>query len=358
MNLLSDSRRLWHEVFGDDPKWIEMYLRHKGGEDNLLYRTDSTGSHIVSQLYMPQYHMTLHGQPVTAAYITGAATSRAERSQGHMGRLVRDAIRRAYERGDAMLMLIPAERRLYGYYDRFGFSTVFYVDREHYTSAHIFESHPDITIIEYTNPEEDARVVGEVYNRLTADRSFCVLHADDEFVPIMADIISDGGVVLTATHAGSAEPVGIALALSRGGHIIVRDIAAGGVAARDALLAAVMKRWPGQMLTVESQPGLRPSPIESRGMGRIANVESLLTAYAASDHEASEVFEVSDPIIEANNGVFEIKNGVCRRLTGVRPKAATQLTITTLLDVLCSVEQIGSVFGLRTSRPFMSLMMD
>ena len=125
MNLLSDSRRLWHEVFGDDPKWIDMYLRHNGGEDNLLYHLDKSGSHIVSQLYMPRYRMTMHGQPITAAYITGAATGRAERSQGHMGRLVRDAIRRASERGDAMLMLIPADRRLYGYYDRFGFSTVF-----------------------------------------------------------------------------------------------------------------------------------------------------------------------------------------------------------------------------------------
>ncbi|MDE6287653.1 MAG: GNAT family N-acetyltransferase, partial [Muribaculaceae bacterium] len=124
MSLKSDFSKIFRESFKVPAAWSEWFLNDVYRDEDLV--SLKVDDRPVSVLLMSPYTMAFHGIELPASYFSCVATARAERGKGYMSRLMIDAIRAAEARGDAFATLIPETRRLYFFYDRFGFSTVFY----------------------------------------------------------------------------------------------------------------------------------------------------------------------------------------------------------------------------------------
>lgn len=129
-------RQIWYECFHDTTQWMDMFFSKVYDEEDALVL--EYNGHAVSSMLLRQYKMLLYGEEISMGYISGAATRRMERGRGYMSELVRIALRQAHHRGNVLVSLIPASRRLFYFYERMGFSTVFYVKNDRYTSLHSF----------------------------------------------------------------------------------------------------------------------------------------------------------------------------------------------------------------------------
>lgn len=185
MSLKNDFSKIFRESFKVPAGWSEWFLNDVYRDEDLV--SLKVDDRTVSVLLMSPYTMSFHGIELPASYFSCVATARAERGKGHMRHLMIDAIKAAEERGDAFATLIPETHRLYFFYDRFGFSTVFYSDEQRYTSLHIF-ARPE----EYA-PVEPTFSLFETLERMNPN---CLLHTRRDFEAAMHDIELDGGIAV------------------------------------------------------------------------------------------------------------------------------------------------------------------
>lgn len=114
---------LWHEAFGDSEEYINFFLdTHKGC--TFVPLTDNGG--LVSALYLIDGVL----DDIDGFYLFAAATFKAHRSKGYMGRLLQLAEEKAKEKNKSFIALVPAEKSLFDYYSRFGYKTAFYAKKQ------------------------------------------------------------------------------------------------------------------------------------------------------------------------------------------------------------------------------------
>ena len=174
-------RQIWYECFHDTTQWMDMFFSKVYDEEDALVL--EYNGHAVSSMLLRQYKMLLYGEEISMGYISGAATRRMERGRGYMSELVRIALRQAHHRGNVLVSLIPASRRLFYFYERMGFSTVFYVKNDRYTSLHSFVPEGSYFRIE----DYDTDMVYDFFSSCELRRDGTVIHSRDEFNHIMDD---------------------------------------------------------------------------------------------------------------------------------------------------------------------------
>lgn len=114
---------LWHEAFGDSEEYINFFLdTHKGC--TFVPLTDNGG--LVSALYLIDGVL----DDIDGFYLFAAATFKAHRSKGYMGRLLQLAEETAKQKNKSFIALVPAEKSLFDYYSRFGYKTAFYAKKQ------------------------------------------------------------------------------------------------------------------------------------------------------------------------------------------------------------------------------------
>lgn len=347
-------RQIWQECFRDTPQWMDMFFSQVYDDDDALVLEYNNKP--VSSLLLQKYTMAWHGEEIPMGYISGAATRRQERGRGHMSELLRIALRQARHRGDMLVSLIPASRRLFFFYDRLGFSTVFYIKEDRYTSLHSFspkEKYRRITDI-------DIEKLYDFFSRSESQRDGTVLHSLHDFANILADNKLDGGEVIAVAREGSPEIValGIAVVDDSEPRVVVRDMFAADDDAAEGLLDSFRKNYPGHPFTVirPVTPGARP--IETRAMTRIVNVGAMLGVLARRDPALKIVVKVRDAIIPENNKIFIVGGGNVSAVSHYDGHTDLDVTVQTLTSILFSTPKVGEVFGLPAVRPFMSLMLE
>lgn len=347
-------RQIWQECFRDTPQWMDMFFSKVYDDDDALVLEYNNKP--VSSLLLQKYMMAYHGEEIPMGYISGAATRRQERGRGHMSGLLKIALRQARHRGDMLVSLIPASRRLFFFYDRLGFSTVFYIKEDRYTSLHHFspkEKYCRITDI-------DADKVYDFFSRSEAQRDGAVLHSRRDFTNILEDNRLDGGEVIAISREGSDEIValGIAVVDDSEPRVVVRDMFAIDDDAAEGLLDRFREIYPDYPFTVirPVTPGARP--IESRAMTRIVNVGALLGVLARRDPSLKIVVKVRDAIIPDNDRTFIVDSGNVSAVTRYDGHTDLDVTVQTLASILFSTPRVGDVFGLPAVRPFMALMLE
>lgn len=329
-------------------------------EEALTDSDPETGATVSSLLLLP-YSMTMAGANIGAAYIYGAGTLRKFRAKGHMGRLLRRALHEAADRGDSLVMLIPASETLRGYYGRFGFASVFYRCPRRFTSLHHFPSAG-------TYADVSARPAAELFpafERLTADRDYCVRHTRAQFLTAMDDVrLSSTGFAAVA-RADDPAAVPVAMAWGRtdqlSDDLFVTELVATDRDAANAAINLLREQFPGRPVTI-----LSPAPdsdlggnIEPSGMVRIVNPEPILSALAAQNPTLRLSLRLSDPIIEENNALYTLRDGhlsVAPASTSAHPDL--DVDAPTLAALLFSSAPIAAITGLPAHRPQMSLMLD
>ena len=121
-----DIIRLWHSVFGDDKTSINNYL-DKYLDCVLLYITDDK---IIGMLSL----LPLQYKGVAGKYVYAVATEPSFRGRGVATELIQ------YCYGENFLLLVPAEKSLFNYYERLGFKAICSFERKEYFSTELILS--------------------------------------------------------------------------------------------------------------------------------------------------------------------------------------------------------------------------
>lgn len=347
MDRLNDIKHLVKTGFRESDQWLDWYFGNVF--DGSCAMTAVSSSQTVSCLMLDRYTLKLGDSRLPMAYLSCATTRHNARGQGHMRRLICDALMEAASRGDALVTLFPASERLYFYYDRFGFATVFYVDSKRYTSLHRFDF--DNQMIEIAPCFEDFNYLEE----LSRSR---VVHNSRNFDNILTDNTLDSGVVIALGQRDNGPRKAMLFAVPCDNYIRVKDLLATDRVAADSALAVLHQRVGQQMIIVDGHPGDNPVVLNSRGMARIVDVESLLSTLAAANPSIEQVIRVRDPILSANNARFIVRNGSVERTSSSSHRTTLEVSIDTLAKIIFNSRRVGDTFGLPSFRPMMSLMLE
>lgn len=339
---------LFDAVFPQDKEWNTYFFEHIDADETL--RTVDVDCVTASCLFVLPFAFTFHRQPVPFAYIYGAATHPRQRGKGLMTELLKTALAEQYEKGTVFCGLIPAEKLLFSYYERFGFAPVVLYDTERYVSVHQFAI------------GEGLRVVAPAYEALQLFESIddsVVVHSADDFERMMYDYSRSGAAV--QVNFAENQPVALCFARKDSDGILVNYLAGTDETARQTAIAAVKDSLGDDLpLRILTMPGGRNASLHRYAMLRIVNVEAAFSAIAKTHPEVRQIVRVTDKLITANTGIYNIAEGVCQKLPidCDAPKPTLDVSVEVLTKILFSGEAIGRVFELPTRHPSMRLMPD
>ena len=339
-------KSIFDNAFPTDPTWNSWFFEKVyRDEEALLLEVNGKAA---SCLFLQQYKFNFHGADVDMGYIAGAATDRNMRQHGYMSDLLKLALREAYERGDVFVSLIPASRRLFFFYDKLDFATVFYVDIERYTSLHTFA---------FSEGYSDVEPRYEDFRRLELQRSATVLHSERDFQNVLEDIEHDHGTVAAVTNP-EGEVTAMAFATLTEDEIHVKELLSTDEKASETALGIIKQEQGDKPMVVYSAPTGRKAMLRARGMMRIVNAEKALASLAKKHPKIDQVIRVRDPHLSVNTGYYILKKGSCRKVETYDKPVSLDVSVSNLTKILFSSEKIGEIFNLPTSHALLPLMLD
>ncbi|QRX62860.1 GNAT family N-acetyltransferase [Dysgonomonadaceae bacterium zrk40] len=121
-------RAMWKSCFGDPDDYMDVYFRHKYRDDQTLIYFDREKA--VASLQMLPYNFTFHGIEIPVLYLSGVCTLPEARRKGVMHQLLLRSFEVAREREFPMMLLVPQEEWLLGFYAKYGFAQTFDAGRD------------------------------------------------------------------------------------------------------------------------------------------------------------------------------------------------------------------------------------
>ncbi len=116
-------RTMWKSCFGDPDDYMDVYFRHKYRDDQTLIYFE--GEMAVASLQMLPYSFTFHGCEIPVLYLSGVCTLPEARKKGIMHQLLLRSFEVAREREFPLMLLVPQEEWLLGFYAKYGFAQTF-----------------------------------------------------------------------------------------------------------------------------------------------------------------------------------------------------------------------------------------
>ena len=336
--------------FPDGEAWCNWFFATEPVKDENIYLSYD-GTKAASALLMQPYPFLYEGTVFDSGSISCVATRPESRAKGLSRDNLRKALNDARAIGYAMAELVPAADSLYYFYSREGFATVFYVDRERYTSLHSF-------------PEGRGALVEPGYtlfHDLEVEAGCGILHTEADYRRVLEDMSVDGGsVVLAATDDDGHSAMLFAVDAPDGG-ALVKCLIGHSKYARRTLLCELRRRVGSRDITVLRPPVSGDKALmQPYGMMRILNPELLLGALAARHPQLSMKIKLSDSLLSDNSGVYELAEGVCvKDCAAVSDyKVDLDISVDTLAGIIFGSHEMGEIFNIPARRPYMSLMLD
>ncbi|MCM1503733.1 MAG: GNAT family N-acetyltransferase [Muribaculum sp.] len=344
-------RNMWKECFNDSDQYVDMFFSTVYSDADAL--TLEHDGNVVSSMLLQRYAMNFHGTTCSISYICGAATLKRWRGMGFMGELMRRAIRESFERGDLLCALIPAGQSLYKFYEKFGFSPIFYVDIEHYSSAHNFRHDAYYQLV----PDVSQEKVYDFFDTMMRRRPCAVQHSRQQYEQILMDNSASGGTVIAlADSDGNIAALGFAAPIE--GEPTVMDILASSPDAEEALLDEIHKEFSGDPLTVYGYYGARDYNLDPRGMGRIVNMNECTKILAQAYPKLNLAIRIHDNIIRENNHIYIIDGGRAVINDGYGGRLDYDIDIEVFTSMVFGNEVTRRLLDFPAVRPFISLMLD
>lgn len=336
MTTKDEVKALWKLCFNDSDEFTDMYFSRRYHDE--ITTTVREDGRIISALQMIPYPMTFCGEVIDTSYISGACTHPHYRAHGAMRRLLNETHRRMYQDGVLLSTLIPAEEWLFGYYARSGYTPAFGY------AVKLMQK-------EQLHPSADCRTEvccspgAEHYHYLDRQlrrRISCILHSEEDFRIIMADLKLSDGRLLVARKENRI--VGMAFIVRGGDTVYIKELLADDEAVEETLLYQS-----AHIYNVRAIESFVPSSSDTLflGMARVIDVERMLGLFARKYSEAELYIHLEDDdVISENNGYYKVKDGVCQKgqLSGKNYHTYTLGRLTRLL--------------LEAEQPYMSLMLN
>lgn len=351
-------KKIWGERFGDSREWMDMVFSRIYSDDVAL--TLDVDGDTVSSLLLRRLQYRHLGAVMPVSYIYGAATLRKRQGQGFMSRLMNEAVMTSHSRGDVISFLRPAQKWLFDFYAQFGYTPAVLVDEQRYTAAHIFETFPDRYNVETT--VYDIEQFAKEYDRLSLLRPSTMLHDVVDFKTILIDNSIDGGVKAVVTDKESGAMVAVAFATVKDGETLnVSDLLATDDETAMQALWGIRQQIPDMMIVVDAWPERKDIDYTPKAMVRIINVEKFFELIADRFSRTPQQITVHDRIIDENNATFIVSKGRVSRVEQANEgNGADQLDvdIEVLTSIMFSSLAMGDIFGLPSTRPYISLLLD
>lgn len=340
-------RRIVKESFGySDALMKKMFDPLYDDSDAMLLEK---GGQPVSTLMMRHNDFLFHDQIVGMSCISLCATRRASRGNGFMSELVTESLHESRRRGDMLTALVPTRDWLYFFFDRLGFSTVFYNDRQRFTSLHTFGSGEGYHPVD--NPLADE--VFEALHDMEKHRGCAVLHSAADFRLSVENAADEPGKAFVAVADGSRRVAAMAWAiLSADGELLtVTDLLGIDRQAMRGAMHELRRRFPDVAVQILAVPGDTHRRLYACGMARIVNVAQCLEIVAAANPELCLTMRISDRIITDNSHYYVIENGSLYLADERTDRPDFDITAEVLCRIVFSSPAIGSIIGFPSVRP-------
>ena len=117
-------KRLWKISFGDNDDYINLFFSKKFKPKFTVVFENDEGD-IVSSLFIQKYKITFYKSFLPVAYFCGIATLPEYRKKGIASQLVSFAENYCKKKKIQIFVLVPAEKSLFDYYEKLGYTQVF-----------------------------------------------------------------------------------------------------------------------------------------------------------------------------------------------------------------------------------------
>ena len=133
-SMKSDLERLWRICFGDSDEYIRFFFENRYVPENCLVYVDDSVKRPVAMLHLLPMAISEDGGLIPSQYLYAACTRPDYRRQGVMRQLIEAGRKLGHSRHLRYTVTVPAEPRLFKYYERYGFekcykNRVVYLDR-------------------------------------------------------------------------------------------------------------------------------------------------------------------------------------------------------------------------------------
>jgi len=149
-------REIYIEAFGDPPEFAEAVFSGLWRDDN-CYTLVSQGE-ICSYVFAFPCVMRLGGQEIKAAYIYAFATAKKFRGRGAGKELMERLWSELLKKGFRASVLVPAEKGLFDYYGKIGYTVISQICRREYEVKELCRDMPKIpsgkAVIRPASPKE------------------------------------------------------------------------------------------------------------------------------------------------------------------------------------------------------------
>lgn len=308
---LSQAREVWESSFNDQPAFLDWYFRDRfHPEEGLGVFAEDQGKDapLLSGLHLAPYYFRRRGQILPTAYLIALATRSEYRRKGLATRLLKHALNHLAATGRCFTFLLPFNLE---FYYRLGWGPL--------SALRSYRLLPQQAL---TGPASSGSVARTDSPRLTdLKRIFSswssqfdnyLQRQDADWQGLLYDHLLDGGEVWLAQN-DEGTPEGYALTLQGKDGNLLRELAYTSLHVGQRLLTRVLREtkssltWtvPDNERLALGARDLKPSPLY---LGRITDLKGMLESLSYSNR-IDLVFQIHDPLIEANNGLFRLLVG-------------------------------------------------
>lgn len=118
---IAEIQNLWETCFPDESGFNAYFFENIFDLSHILLWKEN--EKICAMLQRIPYRLSINGKIENITYIYGACTAPEQRKKGYMAKLLEASFEMDRQEGKAASALIPAEKWLFGFYEKFGYET-------------------------------------------------------------------------------------------------------------------------------------------------------------------------------------------------------------------------------------------
>lgn len=302
------TRPLWEKIFTEDTEvFLDYYYGRKAKKNKIFVMEEE--QEIIAMLQLNPYCVRMREKCFNVNYIVAVATDVRYRSRGIMGKLLRYALLKMYEKKEPFTFLMPAAEGIYYPYDfRFVYRQM--------QGTVVGQSMEDMSLELRLATEKDCKEIARFANRMLRGYEVVSVRDAEYYETLLEEQKSENGGIVMAKRSGQL--VGV-LCYAKGEKYEFREPL---FEHKEDLRHAVFwvtgdekEKWNCNAWGEEKE-----TPII---MARIVHLETFLKTLSLRDH-VDFYLKIQDDFLKGNHGVFHIvgnrEQGIC-----VAEGAATEI---------------------------------
>lgn len=302
---------LWEIGFGETKEFLDFYFRERYKQEGTFVARES--EQVVASLQTLPTMLHHRGRNLLSAYILGVVTHPGHRKLGYAGSLMKAALLEQSQKGILVSTLIPAQPYLFDVYQKYGFTEIFSIQEQEIllNDLKLKVSKNEYTIGRYDRGNlcfstGEMERFYEFYTQAYKHVTCSLLKSKEDFLFCIKEFLLFEGDIYTAVQKNQI----VACAFLAGGerNRFVKELLFTDENSKNFLLHEISRESKQDTIIVKAPPennsGVSSKPL---GMARVTQVYGVLQALA-KEKAFSLCVKVTDPVIQENNNVFQVKN--------------------------------------------------